>query len=74
MSGPAIELVEVSKRFGAVEAVRNVTLTVEAGQCFGLIGPNGAGKTTTFSMMCGYLHPTAGRVRVLGADPGCPAP
>ena len=69
MSEKAIQLSGVTKRFGPVVAVNEVTLEVEQGQCFGLIGPNGAGKTTTFSMMCGYLYPSAGSLRLLGADP-----
>ena len=72
MSDVAIELVEVVKRFGPVVAVNQLTLAVRRGECFGLIGPNGAGKTTTFSMMCGFLHPSGGRLRVLGADPSRP--
>ncbi|MFZ5469204.1 MAG: ABC transporter ATP-binding protein [Myxococcota bacterium] len=68
----AIELSNVSKRFGAKWAVHHVSFAIEEGQCYGLIGPNGAGKTTTFSMMCGYLHPTEGRLQVLGADPSTP--
>ena len=69
MSETAIELSGLTKRFGATVAVNDVTLAVELGQCFGLIGPNGAGKTTTFSMMCGFLRPTAGTLRVLGRAP-----
>jgi ABC-2 type transport system ATP-binding protein len=69
---PAIELREVVKRFGATVAVNRVTLTIERGQCYGLIGPNGAGKTTTFSLMCGYLFPNQGEIRILGAAPQQP--
>ncbi len=65
----AIELKGVSKHFGPKRAVDGVTFEVLEGQCYGLIGPNGAGKTTTFSMMCGFLFPTAGSVRVMGVDP-----
>ena len=65
----AIEIAGLSKHFGAKVAVNNVTLNVGEGECYGLIGPNGAGKTTTFSMMCGFLYPTAGTIRVLGLDP-----
>ncbi len=65
----AIEIKGVSKHFGPKVAVDGVTFTVAEGECYGLIGPNGAGKTTTFSMMCGFLFPTAGTIRVLGADP-----
>ncbi|WNG25843.1 ABC transporter ATP-binding protein [Cystobacter fuscus] len=69
MSEPAIELVEVTRRFGPKVAVERVSLRIESGQVYGLIGPNGAGKTTTFSMMCGYLRPTQGQVRVMGVTP-----
>jgi ABC-2 type transport system ATP-binding protein len=68
----AIEIKGVTKRFGAKVAVNDVTFNVEQGSCYGLIGPNGAGKTTTFSMMCGFLFPTLGQIRVLGVDPAEP--
>jgi ABC-2 type transport system ATP-binding protein len=69
---PAIEITGVTKTFGAKVAVKNVSFTVGEGECYGLIGPNGAGKTTTFSMMCGFLFPTTGTIRVLGVDPTDP--
>jgi ABC-2 type transport system ATP-binding protein len=72
VSVPAIELTEVTKRFGALVAVDRVSLRIQSGECYGLIGPNGAGKTTSFSMMCGYLFPTAGSIRILGSDPTRP--
>ena len=72
MSEPAIELFQVSKRFGEKVAVKGVTLSIPQGQVFGLIGPNGAGKTTTFSMMCGYLYPSEGSLKVMGVDPTTP--
>jgi ABC-type multidrug transport system ATPase subunit len=65
----AIEIVEVTRRFGPKVAVDGVSLSVNRGEVYGLIGPNGAGKTTTFSMMCGYLRPTGGTVRVMGVNP-----
>ncbi len=68
----AISLERVTKRFGAKLAVNDVSFQVEQGQCYGLIGPNGAGKTTTFSMMCGYLFPSTGRLSVMGVDPSQP--
>lgn len=68
----AIELVNVSKRFGPKVAVNQVSLSIDEGVCYGLIGPNGAGKTTTFSMMCGFLFATEGQIRILGADPQLP--
>jgi len=57
----------VSKRFGAVQAVDGLSLTVARGETVALLGPNGAGKTTTISMLLGWLD--AGAVRVLGASP-----
>lgn len=69
MSAPAIRIERVSKHFGPKRAVDDVSFEVQEGHCYGLIGPNGAGKTTTFSMMCGYLFPTAGSIRILGVDP-----
>jgi ABC-type multidrug transport system ATPase subunit len=65
----AIEIRKLTKQFGTKLAVNDVSFDVEEGHCYGLIGPNGAGKTTTFSMMCGFLKPTAGTMRVLGVDP-----
>ena len=67
-----IKTVNLTKRFGHKVAVNDVSFQVEAGQCYGLIGPNGAGKTTTFSMMCGFLHPTGGLLRILGHEPKTP--
>ena len=52
-----------------VEAVRDISFTVEAGEMIGFIGPNGAGKTTTLKMLSGLLYPTAGGARVLGFTP-----
>ncbi|MEN9797706.1 MAG: hypothetical protein RL653_1402 [Pseudomonadota bacterium] len=65
----AIELVDVVKRFGPKTAVDRLSLRIPRGSCYGLIGPNGAGKTTTFSLMCGFLAPTSGRISVLGVSP-----
>lgn len=72
MSDLAIELFGVSKRFGHKVAVNGVSFSVPRGSVFGLIGPNGAGKTTTFSMMCGYLYPTEGTLKVMDVDPATP--
>ena len=64
-----IELGRVTKRFGPIEAVRDLSLTVRRGEMFGLIGPDGAGKTTTIRAVCGLQHVDSGDVRVLGLDP-----
>jgi ABC-2 type transport system ATP-binding protein len=69
VSDLAIELFGVSKRFGPKVAVNAVSFSVPKGSVFGLIGPNGAGKTTTFSMMCGYLFPSEGTLKVMDVDP-----
>jgi ABC-2 type transport system ATP-binding protein len=61
------------KRYGDVEAVRGIDLTVRAGEIFAFLGPNGAGKTTTVETLEGYRHRDAGEVEVLGADPARPA-
>ena len=65
----AIEFVNVTKRYGAVEALRGVSFSVAPGEMFGLIGPDGAGKTTAIRTICGLLHTDGGSVRVLGKDP-----
>ena len=65
----AITLDRVSKRYGLTDAVRELSLTVAAGEMFGLIGPDGAGKTTTIRLICGLLPPDAGSLRVLDRDP-----
>src|SRR5579863_9350936 len=64
----AIETESLRRRFGALEAVRDVNLRVEAGQFYGFLGPNGAGKSTTIKMLTGLLEPSAGTIRVLGLD------
>lgn len=63
-----IELLDVSKQYGAKLAVDRLTLTIPAGELFAFLGPNGAGKTTTIKMLCGLLFPTTGVVRVGGFD------
>jgi len=66
---PAIEFANVTKRYGAVEALRGVTFSVAPGEMFGLIGPDGAGKTTAIRTICGLIHVDGGTVRVSGKDP-----
>jgi ABC-2 type transport system ATP-binding protein len=69
LSNSAITLEGVNKQFGPIVAVRDLSLTVERGEMFGLIGPDGAGKTTTIRILCGLLRAEAGTIRVLGLDP-----
>jgi ABC-2 type transport system ATP-binding protein len=66
----AIEVEDLHKAYGAREAVRGISFSVRRGEVFGLLGPNGAGKTTTVEILEGYRERTAGRVAVLGMDPG----
>jgi ABC-2 type transport system ATP-binding protein len=66
---PAIEVTDLRKSYGSLEAVRGVSFDVEPGEIFGLLGPNGAGKTTTVEILEGYRERSAGEVRVLGHDP-----
>jgi ABC-2 type transport system ATP-binding protein len=71
MSGsPMIEIQHLSRRFGRLRAVDDLSLAVEAGETVGFLGPNGAGKTTTVRTLMGFLRPTAGSCRVLGVWPG----
>jgi len=66
----AVVVAGLRKSYGAVQAVRDVSFTVEDGEIFALLGPNGAGKTTTLEILEGFRTRDAGRVEVLGADPG----
>ncbi len=63
-----IELEQVTKRYGRKVAVRDLSLSIPAGELFAFLGPNGAGKTTTIKMLVGLLRPTAGVVRLCGID------
>jgi ABC-type branched-subunit amino acid transport system ATPase component/ABC-type branched-subunit amino acid transport system permease subunit len=65
---PILEIEGVSRSFGGLRAVDNVSLTVHAGTIHGVIGPNGAGKTTLFNIVNGFLPPDAGRIRFEGQD------
>ena len=69
MTEKALVLDRVTKKYGDVVAVRDLSLSIERGEMFGLIGPDGAGKTTTIRLMCGLLKVDDGTVRVLGRDP-----
>jgi ABC-2 type transport system ATP-binding protein len=63
-----IETRGLSRRFGALQAVRDVSFSVRRGEIFGVLGPNGAGKSTTIRMLCGILDPTGGSGTVVGFD------
>jgi ABC-2 type transport system ATP-binding protein len=63
-----LEMLKLTRRFGPLTAVDALTISVEAGEVFGLVGPNGAGKTTTLKMLTTLLPPTSGSARVAGFD------
>ena len=63
-----IVLKDLTKRFGPLVAVDNVSLTVGIGEVLGFLGPNGAGKSTTMRMITGFIPPTSGKVSVCGFD------
>src|SRR5580658_7450886 len=68
MAEAAIFAENLTRYFGAVPVVDNVSLSVPAGTVFGFLGPNGAGKTTTIRLLLGLIEPTSGQARVLGND------
>ncbi|MBN1142941.1 MAG: ABC transporter ATP-binding protein [Bacteroidales bacterium] len=69
MSGFAIELVGLTKKYGSFTAVDHLNLSIKKGEVFGLLGPNGAGKSTTILMILGLTDPASGHARVCGIDP-----
>jgi branched-chain amino acid transport system ATP-binding protein len=68
MTAPALEVKGISRSFGGVVALRDVSFTVREGEVVGLIGPNGAGKSTLFEIVSGNLPPSSGRISYFGAD------
>src|SRR3989441_13033522 len=66
---PIIELKSLTRRYGKLEAVNGLSLTVRPGRCYGFFGRNGAGKTTTIKCLLNLLQPSSGAVRVFGLDP-----
>ena len=69
MGAPAAELVNASKRYGEVQALRDVSLMIQPGEVVAMLGPNGAGKTTSISLMLGTRKPTSGTARLFGMSP-----
>jgi len=63
-----VETRGLTRRFGPITAVRDLTLQIAGGEVFGLLGPNGSGKTTTIRMLCGLIAPSAGTATVAGID------
>ncbi len=68
MTEPVVQVLDLVKRYGEVEAVRGVSLEVAPGETFGFLGPNGAGKSTTIKILCTLADPTSGSARVAGYD------
>jgi len=68
MTSPILQVTDLFVRYGAIEALRGVSLEVRAGEVVALIGANGAGKTTTLRAISGMLRPASGAIRVEGAD------
>ena len=68
-AAPIVELKELTKRYGDVQALRGVSFAIAAGEIVAMLGPNGAGKTTSISLMLGLRRPTAGEVRLFGLPP-----
>jgi ABC-2 type transport system ATP-binding protein len=64
----AVELTDLTRRFGDFTAVNNVSLQIKQGSIYGFLGPNGSGKSTTIRMLCGLLTPTSGGGQILGLD------
>ena len=69
METPIIQIQNLTRRYGKLDAVNGLNLTVQPGRCYGFFGRNGAGKTTTIKCLLNLLRPTSGTVRVFGLDP-----
>lgn len=68
MSAPAIQISDLTKRYGKDRGIEKINLQVEEGEIFGFIGPNGAGKSTTIRVLLNLLFPTGGNARIMGLD------
>jgi ABC-2 type transport system ATP-binding protein len=66
---PVIEIAHLERKYGRVDAVNDLSLSVQPGRCYGFFGRNGAGKTTTIKCLLNLLRPDSGMVRVFGLDP-----
>src|SRR5215467_6189747 len=69
MANPVLQVRNLTKRYGDVEAVRGISFEVHEGEVFGLLGPNGAGKTSTIEILEGLRTPDGGDISVCGLDP-----
>ena len=67
-AGPAIETAGLTKSYSGVDALSDLSLTVERGSIYGFLGPNGAGKTTTIRLLMGFIKPTSGYAQMFGCD------
>src|ERR1700686_4089512 len=63
---PIVVIDQLVKQFGKLRAVNNLSMTIHAGETYGLIGPNGSGKTTLIRMLVGLVRPTSGSIEILG--------
>ncbi len=68
MSDAVVRVSHLTKTFGPVKAVQDVSFDIHSGELFGILGPNGSGKTTTIRMLCGLMTPTSGSATVAGFD------
>src|SRR5262245_3477028 len=68
MPTPVLELRNVSRFYGIVAAVRNVSFSIGSGEIVSILGPSGCGKTTTLRIIAGFVRPSEGEVRILGRD------
>jgi len=66
---PAAQLIDATKKYGAVEALKGVSFDIELGEVVAMLGPNGAGKTTSISLLLGMRNPTSGKALLFGLDP-----
>lgn len=65
---PEIDIQHINKRFGKIEALHDINITVDQGEVFGLVGPDGAGKSTLFNILTTLLLPDSGQVDIMGMD------